>query len=134
MFNKHQRALLSRRISRALAIIQSFADELNRHIDYEEHRLLPLYADKSAETAGGTLEIFQAEHRKLREEIAKLSRLTEELQKSQDVAGSILTLLDEETRFKGLLHHHATREQNLLFPRLEARTTDEEREMWLARS
>ena len=93
---------------------------------------MPLYADQGAETAGATLEIFQAEHRKLRDGLTKLTRTTEALSASEDPIGSILALLDEETAFKGLLHHHASREQNLLFPRLDERTTEEERKMWLA--
>jgi iron-sulfur cluster repair protein YtfE (RIC family) len=133
LFNRHQRALFASDVDTALETLKTFGGKLNRHIDYEEHRLLPLYADQGAETAGATLEIFQAEHRKLRDGLTKLTRTTEELSVSEDLTGSILALLDEETAFKGLLHHHASREQNLLFPRLDERTTEEERKMWLAR-
>jgi hemerythrin superfamily protein len=45
-----------------------------------------------------------------------------------DMVGSILNLLDEEALFKGLFNHHALREQNLLFPRLDAVTSETERE------
>lgn len=127
LFNSHQRALLARNVDTALAVLTTFGDELTSHMDYEEEKLLPLYADLGAETAGGTLQIFQAEHRKLREDIASLTRHTEALYSSGDILGSILSLLDEEAMFKGLFHHHALRERNLLFPRLDERTTEDQR-------
>jgi hemerythrin-like domain-containing protein len=131
LFNTHQRALVARDLDLALATLTAFKVRLENHVDFEERRLLPLYADKNAETPGGTLEIFQAEHRKIREEVSKLLARTESLQVSDDVLGSILGLLDEESVFKGLFHHHALREENLLFPRLDERTTEEERKTWL---
>ena len=134
LFVGHQRALFAKDVDAALSIITTFGSVLNRHIDYEEQRLLPLYADLGAETAGGTSEIFQAEHRKLRDSLTSLMRRTEGLQglhSSNDLSDSIIALLDEEAAFKGLLHHHASREQNLLFPRLDERSTEEERNTWL---
>jgi hemerythrin-like domain-containing protein len=100
---------------------------LERHIALEDQVLLPLYAAKGAETEGGTLTIFHAEHRKLREMVAALARDTEALGSSTDLLGSILKLFDQEAMFKGLFSHHADREENLLFPRLEACTTAAER-------
>ena len=131
LFNSHQRALLERNVGTALAVLNTFGDELYDHIDYEEHALLPLFAAEGGETEGATLRIFQAEHRKLREDTAKLTRKTEQLSSSSDLMGSILSLLDEESMFKGLFHHHALREKNLLFPRLDERTTEEQRERLL---
>ena len=127
LFNKHQRALLARDIATALAAIARFESALGRHIDYEEEVILPLYSAKRAEVEGGTLPIFQAEHRKLRQTAAKLANCTGALYTSPDVLGSILNLLDDEALFKGLFHHHALREENLLFPRLDAFTGEDER-------
>jgi iron-sulfur cluster repair protein YtfE (RIC family) len=132
LFESHQRALLASDIDAALALLAKFVMELGNHIDFEERRLLPLYADQGGETAGATLEIFQAEHRKLRESIEKLTRQTESLYTSPDLQGDILGLLNDEAGFKGILHHHVAREQKQLFPRLDERTTEEERETWLA--
>jgi iron-sulfur cluster repair protein YtfE (RIC family) len=133
LFRKHQRSLIESEIDNAVSILKSFATELDRHIDFEEQRLFTLYADKGGETAGGTLELFQAEHRKLRESLEHLIRQVETLGASTDRIGSILSLLDEENIFKGLFHHHAFREQNLLFPRLDELSTEEERKIWLNR-
>jgi len=132
LFDQHQRALLASDIGAAVATLTSYQTALEQHVDFEERRLLPLYADKAAETAGGTLEIFQAEHRKLRESLHLLIQKTELLYTSHDISGAILQLLTEETAFKGLFEHHAIREQRQLFPRLDERTTPEERELWLS--
>jgi hemerythrin-like domain-containing protein len=133
LFGKHQRALLSKDVDTALATLATFNSRMNRHIGYEEEVLLPLYAAKGKETTGGTLPIFQAEHRKLREAAAKLARHTEALQTSSDILGSIIALLDEEAMFKGLFNHHSQREESLLFPQLDACTTDAERKRALRR-
>jgi hemerythrin-like domain-containing protein len=127
LFEKHQRALLSRDLDGAVATLKTFENELGRHIAIEDEVLLPLYAAKCGEVEGGTLAIFHAEHRKLQEMTTSLVRISEALESSSDVLGSILNLLDQEALFKGLFSHHAMREENLLFPRLEACTTAAER-------
>jgi hemerythrin-like domain-containing protein len=128
LFEKHQRALLSRDIATSIATIQAFEQALQQHITFEDDVLLPLYASKGAEVEGGTLPIFHAEHRKLREMTADLVRRSSALEATTDLLGAILEILDEEALFKGLFSHHSLREENLLFPRLEACTTERERE------
>jgi iron-sulfur cluster repair protein YtfE (RIC family) len=132
LFTNHQRALVEKDLDSAVALLTTFAGGLDRHIEFEEHRLLPVYADKGAETARGTLQIFQAEHRKLRDDVEKLMHLTEGLRRTGDITGSIVSLLGKEMAFKQLFHHHAAREQNVLFPRLDERTTEAERDTWLS--
>jgi iron-sulfur cluster repair protein YtfE (RIC family) len=129
LLDSHQRALLNKNIGTAVAALNTFGDELEQHIEYEEETLLPYYAEHGGETEGGTLTIFQAEHQKLREESVRLAAKTHALYSSKDVMGSILELLDEEAMFKGLFRHHALREKNLLFPRLDERTTEEQRKV-----
>ena len=128
LFNTHQRALMTRDLEPALGAIVKFENLLKQHIAFEEEVLLPIYNAKRLQTLGGTVPIFQAEHRKLVQFIAKLTRYTEALPESSDILGSILKLLEEEAMFKGLLHHHSLREKNLLFPRLDAYTSEPERE------
>ena len=132
LFDSHQRGLLGSDIDLALTALSKFSSELGNHIDFEEKRLLPLYADQGADVPGGTLEIFQAEHRKLREGVANLIQRTEQLYAMPDLPGGILALLSDEAVFKNLFHHHTTREQKILFPRLDERSTKKERETWLA--
>lgn len=128
MFDKHQRALLARDIAVALGTITTFENALKQHIRYENEVILPLYVSKRAEIEGATLTIFHAEHRKLQEMTATLSRHTAELKTSADILGAIVKLFDEEALFKGLFSHHSLREENLLFPALDACTTEAERE------
>jgi hemerythrin-like domain-containing protein len=127
LFDKHQRAVLSKDLEGAVATLKTFENELGRHIALEDEVLLPLYAAKGGEVEGGTLAIFHAEHRKLQEMTGSLARETARLESSSDLLGSILKLLNQETLFKGLFSHHALREENLLFPKLEACTTERER-------
>jgi hemerythrin-like domain-containing protein len=128
LFDRHQRALLARDVDAAVATINTFENRLKWHIGFEDEVLLPLYKVKAGEVEGGTLPIFQAEHRKLRESVATLARHTSALYTRPDLSGSILNLLDEEVLFKGLFSHHSLREHNLLFPRLDAVTSESERE------
>ena len=128
LFESHQRALLAHDISAAIATITTFENRLKWHIGFEEEVLLPLYKARGIEVEGGTLPIFHAEHRKLCESAASLASRTTALYSASDMLGSILNLLDEEALFKGLFNHHALREKNLLFPRLDAITTGPERE------
>ena len=127
LFNEHQRALLARNLDMAFGTISKFEHLLKEHIGFEEQVLLPLYNAKRLQTLGGTVPIFQAEHRKLMQGIVKLARYTQALSESDDILGSILKLLDDEAMFKGLFHHHSLREKNLLFPRLDACTSEPER-------
>jgi hemerythrin-like domain-containing protein len=131
LFDSHQRALLARDIDNAVPIFSKFQEDLLRHIGFEEECVLPKYAQEGGETAGGTLAIFQAEHRKLREMMDKLATETLALYTAGDVDAQIIAIFDQETLFKGLLKHHALREQNILIPRLEARTTTKERKQLL---
>jgi iron-sulfur cluster repair protein YtfE (RIC family) len=133
LFDSHQRALLEQNVGAALAVLKAFDDELCEHIDYEENTLLPLFAEEGGETEGATLEMFQVEHRKLREQADRLTKKTQAIFASSDLMGSIIALMDDEALFKGLFHHHALREKNLLFPRLDERTTEKQRERLLGR-
>jgi hemerythrin-like domain-containing protein len=127
LFDSHQRALLAKDIDSAIAILLKFQESLLRHIGFEETSLLPKYAQEGGETAGGTLAIFQAEHQKLKTVTDRLTRETIALYGASDLDAQIISILDEETLFKGLFGHHALREKNILIPRLDALTTPAER-------
>ena len=127
LFDNHQRALLAKDIDTAMTALLKFKGDLERHIDFEESLLLPKYVRRGGQTAGGTLTIFLAEHRKLRDMLDKLSHETLALYAATDVDAKIIEIFDQEALFKGLISHHAAREHNLLIPRLETRTTVAER-------
>jgi hemerythrin-like domain-containing protein len=127
LFDSHQRALLAKDIDNATLLLSKFQDDLLRHIRFEETSVLPKYVQEAGETEGGTLAIFQAEHRKLQEMIDSLRRATLHLFSARDLDAQIIAIFEKETLFKGLFQHHAHREQNILIPRLETRTTAAER-------
>lgn len=133
LFDSHQRGLLVGDIKVSLAALTKFRSDLERHIDFEERRLLPLYADQGTKTAGETLKILQAEHRKLRHDVAGLTQRTEQLFNSVDLPGSTLALLSDEVEFKKLFHRHVDREQRVLFPQLAERATDQDRKARLVK-
>ena len=134
LFDKHQRTLLTRDIEGAIATLKTFENALELHVEFEDDVLLPLCASKGAEVEGGTLPIYHAEHRKLLEMTRNLVQATEALDATQDLLGSILKIFDDEALFKGLFSHHAMREENLLFPGLDACTSEAEREKALRQS
>lgn len=133
LFDIHQRALLAGDVENAVSILSKFRDDLERHVGFEEAWLLPKYAQEGGETAGGTLTIFQAEHRKLKDMMEALFREALGLYTATDLDGAIISILDKEALFKSLLEHHMHREQNILLPRLEARTTPAERKELLVK-
>jgi hypothetical protein len=102
LFEKHQRALISRDVPVAFATIVTFESNLTRHIAFEEEVLLPLYKTKGGEVEGGTLPIFQAEHRKLREIVARLAQHTDRLYTRPDIVGAILEFSMKKHCSKGL--------------------------------
>jgi len=127
LFECHQRALLAKDVNNAVLILSKFQADMLRHICFEETCVLPKFVQAGGETAGGTLAIFQAEHQKLKEMIESLRRATLHLFNASDLDAQVITIFDQETFFKGLFRHHADREQNILIPRLQARTTTGER-------
>jgi hemerythrin-like domain-containing protein len=124
LFNSHQRALLAKDLGLARAQLASFGNVLKRHIEVETASLLAITADRDAEIERQTVEVFQAEHDELKQQLAKLIRLSEELDRSGDLATSILLLLDEETGFKSLLRRHVSREENSIFVDVEERASE----------
>ena len=91
-----------------------FQHSLSRHIAFEESHLLPKYAQEGGEVAGGTLAIFQAEHRKLLEMMDKLAKDCMALFAAADLDGQIIVILDQETLFKGLLSDEEDKEKRSL--------------------
>jgi iron-sulfur cluster repair protein YtfE (RIC family) len=113
---------------KALEALGRFAGELRAHMDFEERRILPLYAQRVGPAPGGDPEFFRLEHRNL-------------LKNLEDVKGALAALvgdpkagrrqahelLEKESMLLHLLEHHDLREKNILYPRLDSVVTEEER-------
>jgi hemerythrin-like domain-containing protein len=83
---------------------------------------------------GGAVELFIAEHKKIRGFLAEFRQALGELRKQKGLAlkHKAIELLDREGMYHGLLQHHHAREQNALYPWLDLLTSVEERGNLLA--
>lgn len=127
LFLEHQRALLRLDLTAASAALEAYELELLLHIQDEEQLMLPLYRERVEAPVGGTAEIFFGEHDKIRQYVALFVEAIRKLERSDDLEKDVLWLLDSQTTFKRLHVHHDTREKKMLYPLLDAVTTEEER-------
>ena len=131
LFRDHQVALISLDLRKAKRLLEKFEWELLDHMRVEEQYLLPIYR-RAGEIPGGPEVFFTGEHRSLRRFIAKFKRTIRRHSVRQgDIRKRVLTLLDQEAMFKGLLHHHDLRERNILYPALDRVATEAERRLFL---
>jgi hemerythrin-like domain-containing protein len=133
LFLSHQEALLSLELSLAAERLRLFEEELRSHMRMEEEILLPVY-QRAGRIQGGPVEFFTGEHKRMLEAIDRikdhLSRLTPD---QPDLKREIIKLFDLEAFFKGLVEHHDSREENILYPTLDKVTSQQERKELLAK-
>ena len=91
----------------------------------EEESLLPIYGARISEVPGGAVELFIAEHKKIRGFLAEFRQSLGELrtQKGLALKHRTIELLDREGMYHGLLQHHHARERNALYPWLDLLTS-----------
>lgn len=130
----HQAKLVGGAIGEAVAYWNRFKLALTIHADDEEGHLLPLYQKRVTIPRGGTVDLFLAEHTKIRAFLAEITGLLNEIKAATDPgAHRIIVLLEREYEFKRLLEHHDMREKNFLYPLLDGSTTPRERRKLLSR-
>jgi hemerythrin-like domain-containing protein len=127
LFLSHQRALMKLDLPRAASLLAEYETKLLAHIRDEEEFMLPLYRERVAPPVGGSCEIFQGEHEKLRQFVALFKAELAKTTEMDDVERGVLFLIDSQHLFKRLLVHHDTREKKMLYPLLDEVTTEEER-------
>lgn len=130
-FLEHQLLLVDRDLPAARAALDGFAEALRRHARDEEELLLPIYGSRADPPAGGSVELFVGEHRKMSEALDRIASMLERT--GDDPRRRIVEILEEEARFKSLLDHHDRREREFLYPLLDRVTTEEERRALLER-
>jgi len=128
LFFQHQRALMRIEIDRAEELLAEYSRDLLAHIRDEEEILLPIYGERVNAPVGGALDIFFAEHEKLRQFLALFAAEVGKIRKLDDVERGVLFLIDSQHLFKRLLVHHDAREKKMLYPLLDEVTTEGERE------
>lgn len=130
LFDRHMEALLLLELSRASYLLHRYETELVAHIEAEERVILPVYGARTGAIPGGSVEIFKAEHQKIR---SMLAGFTESIKTLEAQPRDVLGLLDKEFTFKHLMDHHDRREANLLYLSMDRITSEEERRDLLRR-
>ena len=134
LFLAHRTALLSLDLSQAKLLFDRYESNLLAHMKDEEESLIPIYGARISDVPGGAVELFIAEHKKIRGFLAEFRQALSELrsQKGLTLKHKAIELLDREGMYKGLLQHHHARERNALYPWLDLITSVEERANLLA--
>lgn len=130
LFVRHQEAVLALDLPRARVLLERFREAFVRHVEAEETIILPVYGGRVGPVPGGSVEIFEAEHRKMRQ---MLDSLTVDIERLAPVARDVLAFLDREFTFRHLVEHHDKREENLLYRWMDRITTSDERAVLIAR-
>jgi len=111
--------------AQAIPVADKFRLGLLNHIVWEEEILFPVFDERSGMQGCGPTAVMRSEHgriKELLEEIsAKLSR--------NELAG----LAEPENELAEILRSHNRKEENILYPSIDALLTDEERENAFAR-
>lgn len=117
LFHRHQVALLDRDPRAAMRWLGRFRVALLAHMQDEEEHILPAYAAHGGEDSNSPPAQFLAEHRKLRQLLARLQEQVAGLAEPPDDR-ALLDLLDLESSFRSLMTHHDLREARVLYPSL----------------
>jgi hemerythrin-like domain-containing protein len=135
VFFRHQEALLLCEIDRAIDELKIYERTLLIHMQDEEELLLPIYTARTDKIPGGSLELFIAEHKKMKKFLAEFSETLPQMRAKDpsELRRSIIALLDRQFMYKHLSEHHDLRERNVLYPWLDRVTSEEERRALLAK-
>lgn len=132
LLRAHQVALIDRDGAAAQTRWREFASLLEAHMVDEEELLLPLFAERGGEQLPSSPRQFATEHQQARKLVAQLDEALQALS-APPSHEQVLELLERESRFRALLLHHDLRERRVLYPRLCAWTTEQERQALAAR-
>lgn len=134
LFARHRDLVVGLEFAAARDALVEFERRLRRHMDDEETLILPLYRERVGHVLGGDPEFFDLEHRNLLKNLAELKAAADALA-ADSAAGrrQAHEFLAKESMFMHLLDHHDRRERSTLYPELDRRLTDAEREDLLRR-
>lgn len=127
LFYRHQLALLRMDFEEAHRRLKQYEAALFKHMRDEEEFLFPIYEARATKVRGETLDVFLADHQKMKLYLELYDREVPALANEDEPARKLLQLLDSQTTFKRLCGHHDTREEKILYPVLDRLTTEEEK-------
>jgi uncharacterized protein with PIN domain len=145
LLTEHRLALLRGELPAATRAFARFARTMRRHLDDEDAHVLPLYrarAPAEGHARGERPEVFEHDHAKIREHLARVEALLAALDAAPPTAHAApsdavdlarLHLLDRERTLVDLLDHHDRRERAFLYPFLERSLDAAERQALLER-
>ncbi|MDF0642473.1 MAG: hemerythrin domain-containing protein [Nitrospira sp.] len=91
---------------------------LQRHIEWEEELLFPLWEEKTGMYESGPTVVMRTEHRRIAEQLEAIHDKVEAQNSDSDA---------EEQALLGLLAAHNMKEERVLYPSIDGVTTPEER-------
>jgi hemerythrin superfamily protein len=127
LFAEHREALVGLDLDRAKERLEVWSRALFAHMEHEEKKILPRYA-LLPKVRGGGVDFFLGEHQRLRERIAEVKERLDPLDPTTPgLKTRVVDLFDRLALLRGILEHHDLRERQLLYPRLDEATTEDER-------
>lgn len=130
LFAAHQEQIIAQDFRLAAQLLDHYRDRLLLHVRQEDEHLLPLYSQRRApRTRSGlpAVEIYRAEHGRIRALIDKLCHEFRFLLRPQPSRLQVVAMIERESRLKRVLEHHTERERTELYVELNELTTAEER-------
>ncbi|MBI2932521.1 MAG: hemerythrin domain-containing protein [Planctomycetes bacterium] len=126
---RHRDRVVELRFPEAVEALGRFEEALRRHMDAEERHVLPLYEKRVGHVIGGDPEFFRLEHKNILRNLAEIVALGKALAADAKAGPrQAHEFLAKEGLLMHVLHHHDLREKNILYPELDRRLDETERE------
>jgi hemerythrin-like domain-containing protein len=126
---QHLEALTALNLNEAKELWRQFADALLAHAQAEDSVALPVYERLGNFPEGGQPSLFDAEHKGIERMLRSLTQRLENLSPDDpSLRRRIVVSLDRYMLFRHLIEHHTLREQNIFYPLLDEKASDEEKQ------
>ncbi|MGQ9463988.1 MAG: hypothetical protein ACUVTP_13075 [Candidatus Fervidibacter sp.] len=121
-------ALTALRLDEAKEVWGKFANALLSHARAEDEVALPIYSRLGIFPEGGKPPLFDAEHKGIERMLKSLTQLLDELSPNEpSLRRKVVTSLDKYMLFRYLIEHHTLREQNIFYPILDEKASDDDK-------
>jgi iron-sulfur cluster repair protein YtfE (RIC family) len=111
-----------------------FEQRLLAHMELEERDVFPVYAAFSEFERGGAPEIFEGDHASIMKVLNACREALEALEGvCRDERREMVLRLGPFVRLRNVLEHHTLREEQMLYPRLDASLPQDKRQVLVER-
>ena len=120
LYHRYLLLVADRQIGEPDKLLDEFADRMMRHLEAEEKFWVPLFEHHYGESRGFGAKLILEEHKVLERLLGALRFLVNTIaeRKRPLEAQQVLTILEESFRFRGVMSHHHSREDNVMIPAL----------------